>query len=68
MFKFGYVYNTDEICNVWSEKNGNKYRAIKHSGNLWNGCILKNRQWVYLKDRIDQDTWINALRGYIEVD
>jgi len=65
MAQFGYVYGTDEICNVFTEKNGKKYRAIKHSGNLWNGCVLEKGNWNYISDRVNQDSWINALMGYI---
>jgi hypothetical protein len=65
MTRFGYCYGTDEICNVYIENNGKQYRAIKHSGNLWNGCILEKGNWKYIPGRIDQDSWINSLRGYI---
>ena len=64
---FGYVHGTTEICNVYVDgKDGRQYRAFKHNGTLWTGCKLtKNGNWEYLPGRKDQDSWNNALIGYI---
>ena len=64
-FRFGYVYGSTEICNVFTEKGGKYYRAFKHSGDLWDGCILTPRGWSYIPGHGDRNSWIDALRGCI---
>jgi hypothetical protein len=64
-FRFGYEYGSTEICNVFTDKGKDHYRAVKHHENLWNGCILTPKGWTYIPGHINKNSWLDALSGCI---